>query len=74
MQHEFGLYINHEEEFLRLLANLNKPVVVAFHTVLPDPDEELKLNVRRIAAACESLIVMTHNSADISDKRLWDTK
>jgi glycosyltransferase involved in cell wall biosynthesis len=65
VQHEFGFFKNQEEAFLQLLKNLNKPVVVSFHTVLPDPDEQLKSYIRNIASACESLIVMTHNSADI---------
>ena len=65
VQHEFGFFIKQEEAFFRLLKELNKPVVVAFHTVLPDPDEELKSKIGKIASACESLIVMTHTSADI---------
>ena len=65
VQHEFGFFIKQEDAFLKLLTELNKPVAVSFHTVLPDPDEVLKSNIVRIASVCESLIVMTHNSADI---------
>jgi hypothetical protein len=32
---------------------------------LPNPDKKLKSNINRIASACESIIVMTHNSAKI---------
>ncbi len=65
VQHEFGFFIKQEEAFFRLLKGINKPVIVAFHTVLPDPDVELKSKIREIASACESLIVMTNTSSDI---------
>jgi len=65
IQHEFGFYQKQEAKFLEFLYALSKPVVIVFHTVLPHPDEVLKLKVQRIAAACQSVIVMTHNSAGI---------
>ncbi len=66
VQHEFGLF--HEagkNAFLQFLYRLTKPVVVVFHTVLPNPNDEMKESVRRIATACDSMIVMTENSAEI---------
>ena len=65
IQHEFGFFIKQEEPFIQFLNNLTKPVIVVFHTVLPNPDKKLKSNINRIASACESIIVMTHNSAKI---------
>jgi len=65
IQHEFGFFQNQERAFLQFLYELTKPVVVVFHTVLPGPGEELKLKVRNIAAACDSVIVMTNHSVDI---------
>ncbi|MHC1776520.1 MAG: glycosyltransferase [Lentimicrobium sp.] len=65
VQHEFGFFKQQEEAFLHFLNELSKPVVLVFHTVLPHPDKELKLKVRRIVAACKSIVVMTHNSANI---------
>jgi glycosyltransferase involved in cell wall biosynthesis len=65
IQHEFGFFNLHEQAFLQLLNNISKPVVVVFHTVLPDPDKQLRLNIESIAAACESIVVMTLNSAQI---------
>jgi len=65
IQHEFGFFNKQEEPFLQFLNRLTKPVIVVFHTVLPNPDEKLKSNVKSIASACESIIVMTHNSAKI---------
>jgi glycosyltransferase involved in cell wall biosynthesis len=65
IQHEFGFFHGREESFLKLLKAISKPVMIVFHTVLPHPDEQFKLNVQHIAAACESIIVMTNTSAEI---------
>ena len=64
-QHEFGFYKDRDDAFLELLYELTKPVVLVFHTVLPRPDKELKLKIKNIVSACRSIIVMTHNSAEI---------
>ncbi len=65
VQHEFGFYRDQELAFLNLLVNMSKPLVIVFHTVLPDPDAALKTMIESIAAACRSIIVMTNNSAEI---------
>lgn len=65
IQHEFGFFATQEQAFLQFLYDLSKPIVVVFHTVLPRPDERLKTKVKSIAAFCESIIVMTHNSEGI---------
>ena len=65
IQHEFGFFRAQEHAFLHFLYDLTKPVIIGFHTVLPHPGEELKTKIRGIAAACESIIVMTQTSADI---------
>ena len=65
IQHEFGFFKEQELSFLQFLYALTKPVVIVFHTVLPHPDEALKLKIRNIAVACASIVVMTHNSAGI---------
>jgi len=65
IQHEFGFYKRQENAFLQMLYGLTKPVVVVFHTVLPDPDAQLKLEVKNIVAACKSIVVMTKTSAEI---------
>ena len=65
IQHEFGFFQIQEQAFLQFLNELSKPVVIVFHTVLPHPDEQLKSKIKNIAAVCESIIVMTHNSAGI---------
>ncbi|MCX6305937.1 MAG: glycosyltransferase [Bacteroidetes bacterium] len=65
IQHEFGFFHKQEQAFLTLLYSLSKPIVIVFHTVLPHPDEQLKLKIQRITAVCESVIVMTNNSVQI---------
>lgn len=65
IQHEFGFFHGQEQPFLQFLYELSKPIAIVFHTVFPHPDEKLKTKITSIAAACESIIVMTHNSADI---------
>jgi glycosyltransferase involved in cell wall biosynthesis len=65
LQHEFGFYKEQENSFLPFLRAISKPVIIVFHTVLPNPNEELKFKIQNIAEVCSSIIVMTHNSADI---------
>ncbi|MFO7673808.1 MAG: glycosyltransferase [Lutibacter sp.] len=64
-QHEFGFYSSQEKAFHQLLIAVSKPIVIVFHTVLPNPDKLLKEKVQNIAAACKSIIVMTNTSAEI---------
>jgi len=73
IQHEFGFFHVQEQAFLEFLYLLSKPVVIVFHTVLPNPDEKFKKNVQHIAAACDSIIVMTNTSAGILS-RDYDVK
>jgi glycosyltransferase involved in cell wall biosynthesis len=65
IQHEFGFFQKQEEAFLQFIHQVTKHVVIVFHTVLPRPDELFKMKVQNIAAACEAIVVMTHNSAGI---------
>ncbi len=66
IQHEFGLYKNISDiDFLKFLYHIDKPIVMVFHTVLPRPNDALKIRVHRIAGVCKSVIVMTNTSAKI---------
>ena len=65
IQHEFGFFKQQEQKFLQFLYILSKPVIIVFHTVLPHPDEQLKSEIKNIAAVCTSIIVMTHISEGI---------
>jgi glycosyltransferase involved in cell wall biosynthesis len=65
IQHEFGLFRTNEADFRQFLNTVLKPILVAFHTVLPNPNELLKENVKKISESAHSIIVMTHSSAKI---------
>ena len=65
VQHEFGLFRNNEVKFQEFLHQLAKPVIMVFHTILPNPDEHLRSKVVHIAAAATGIIVMTRSSANI---------
>ena len=80
VQHEFGLYglwkdeawegdawiegtyIDHLTPFLQ---EVGKPVVVAMHTVLPEPSDAVRDAVRSISANADHLIVMAETAVDI---------
>jgi len=65
IQHEFGFFEKKENEFKQFLDMLTKPVIIVFHTVLPHPDELLKIKVQEISGVSQSIVVMTHSSAEI---------
>lgn len=65
LQHEFGFFAEHEADFLLFLQELQKKIILTFHTVLPHPDGPLHSNVTKIASLCTRIVVMTRNSADI---------
>ncbi len=66
LQHEFGFFEPISEiDFLNFLKSIHKPLVIAFHTVLPKVDETLTRKIGAIAAACEAVVVMTNNAAQI---------
>jgi glycosyltransferase involved in cell wall biosynthesis len=65
IQHEFGFFEKKESDFNEFLSAVTKPIVIVFHTVLPNPNEALKAQVIQIAGVAESIIVMTNASANI---------
>ncbi len=65
IQHEFGFFQNQEEAFQQFITELQKPIVIVFHSVIPKPIELLKTKVKRITDRCESIIVMTSSSSNI---------
>jgi len=64
IQHEFGLFQDNES-FNAFLLEIEKPLVVVFHTVLPRPDVEFQKKVQHILDRADSIIVMTKNSEAI---------
>ncbi|OYQ32240.1 mannosyltransferase [Flavobacterium cyanobacteriorum] len=65
IQHEFGLFAETANHFNTFINDINKPLSLVFHTVLPNPDRALKDNVCYMLDRADSLIVMTHNAANI---------
>lgn len=69
IQHEFGLFGGDWGEFLLpFLELLKKPVVVTFHTVLPNPKEKVKIITKAIAKRAAGIVVMTQHAARILEK------
>lgn len=65
LQHEFGLFESHKNHLEALLNSIDQPIIIAFHTVLPKPNEDHKNLVKNYAKQATSLVVMTHSSAEI---------
>jgi glycosyltransferase involved in cell wall biosynthesis len=65
MQHEFGFFAKNEIEYKLFFDSISKPIVFAFHTVLPNPNEALSVKVKDMAAIASSIIVMTTSAANI---------
>lgn len=66
IQHEFGIFGGEYGEYLlRLLENVNIPVLVTLHTVLKQPAEKQRLILQRIAQLSSRLIVMGAQAVDI---------
>lgn len=65
LEHEFGLFESHKTHLEALLNSIDQPIIVAFHTVLPRPNEEHKNLVKNYAKQAASLVVMTFSSSEI---------
>ena len=66
IQHEFGIfggeYGNHLIPFLELIE---KPIVVTFHSILPNPDVAKKRIVQSICNKSSAIVVMTKKAIEI---------
>jgi glycosyltransferase involved in cell wall biosynthesis len=59
IQHEFGLFGGEYGSYLvAFLELLNKPIVITFHSVLPEPNDQLKRIVQTLARKCSAIVVM----------------
>jgi len=66
IQHEFGIFGGEYGNYIiPFLETVQKPVVVTFHTVLPEPDEKRKKVVQAIAKRSSALVVLAKIAADI---------
>jgi glycosyltransferase involved in cell wall biosynthesis len=66
IQHEYGIFGNNFGENLLELINTTKfPVITVFHTVLPDPPEEMKTVTQKIIDKSKYIVVMSKKSKKI---------
>jgi glycosyltransferase involved in cell wall biosynthesis len=65
IQHEFGFFAKNENDFTLFYESIIKPIVFVFHTVLPNPNKDLKQKVQKMAASAAAIVVMTNNAASI---------
>lgn len=68
LQHEFGFFNDNAGAFINLIAAITKPIIVAFHTVLPKPTLQMRHHVKSILNNVDGVIVMTENSQRILNK------
>jgi len=69
IQHEFGIFGGEYGNYLiKFLDIVKKPVIISFHTVIPNPNDKLKKIVRQLAKKSSYLVVMTKSGIDILRK------
>lgn len=66
IQHEFGLFGgNYGDHLLDFLNVIKKPVTYTFHSVIQNPNNELKTFVKLLLSYSNSVFVMTNQSKEI---------
>jgi glycosyltransferase involved in cell wall biosynthesis len=66
IQHEFGLFGGEYGSYiLDFLVHIQKPVVITFHSVIPEPDNSLRTVVQQLAGFTTAIFVMTKRSQAI---------
>lgn len=66
IQHEFGLFGgNYGDHLLDFLNVIKKPVTFTFHSVIPNPNDELRTFVKLLLRYSHSVFVMTNQSQEI---------
>lgn len=66
IQHEFGIFgADYGSNVTVFLQALIKPSVITFHTVLPEPAEEMKAVMRTILQTVTHVVVMTELSKEL---------
>ena len=70
VQHEFGLFGGEfGDNLLAFLELLQKPTVITFHSILPNPDERMIKVVREIAGRVQGIVVMTKSGVKLLQRR-----
>ena len=69
IQHEFGIFGGEYGDYLlTFLEIIEKPVIITFHSIVPNPNERLKKVVGAIAEKVGLIVVMTKKGIDILRK------
>ncbi|MBN2368347.1 glycosyltransferase family 4 protein [Candidatus Woesearchaeota archaeon] len=69
IQHEFGIFGGRLGDYLiPFLEILKKPVVITFHSVIPNPSNEMKRIVQSLANKTSCFVVMAKKAVDILRK------
>ncbi len=69
IQHEFGIFGGkHGNHIIPFLEKIEKPVVVTFHSILPNPDEYHKKVVKFILEKSAASVVMARRAIDILER------
>jgi len=69
VEHEFGLFGGEYGNYLlEFLKKVNKKIFVTLHTVLPNPEKEMKRVVKHIAKHSTALVVMNKISGSVLKK------
>ncbi|MDD5700042.1 MAG: glycosyltransferase [Candidatus Nanoarchaeia archaeon] len=66
IQHEFGIFRGTWGDYLlAFLEIVNKPVIITFHSILPNPNSKLRKVVRAICEKVDEVVVMTNKGIEI---------
>lgn len=66
IQHEFGIFGGKWGNYIiPFLQALNKPSVITFHSIIPNPEESLRKVVKKIVAEVNAVIIMNKVSQKI---------
>lgn len=66
IQHEFGLFGGQYGDYLlNFLKEVKKPIAYTFHTVIANPNSDLRAVVQKLCSYSKSIFVMTNKSKKI---------
>ena len=69
VQHEYGLFGGERGEWLvDLLDEVNKPVVITMHTVLPEPDEVMLRVTRELCERSDRVVSLSVTGRDLLER------
>ncbi len=69
VQHEYGLYGGELGEHLfNFLRNVNKPIVITFHTILAKPDEKHEIILKRLSDLATYVVAMIPDAKERLEK------